>query len=86
MLRKILIVLVLLVLVAGGGLFTLVATNSDIIVDKFNAYVENSTGAPLVSEKAPELTLFPTAASNSPPAPGNAPTAASASASAAPRS
>lgn len=59
MLRKILIVLVLLVLVAGGGLFTLVATNSDIIVDKFNAYVENSTGAPLVSEKAPELTLFP---------------------------
>ena len=59
MLRKILIVLVLLILVAGGGLFALVATNSDIIVDKFNAYVENSTGAPLVSEKAPELTLFP---------------------------
>uniref|UniRef100_UPI0025D13623 AsmA family protein n=1 Tax=uncultured Mailhella sp. TaxID=1981031 RepID=UPI0025D13623 len=59
MLRKILLVLVLLVLVAGGGLFALVATNSDIIIDKFNAYVENSTGAPLVTEKAPELTLFP---------------------------
>lgn len=59
MLRKILLVLVLLVLVAAGGLFTLVATNSDIIIDKFNAYVENSTGAPLVTEKAPELTLFP---------------------------
>ena len=59
MLRKILIVLVLLILVAGGGVFALIATNSDIIVDKFNAYVENSTGAPLVSEKAPELTLFP---------------------------
>lgn len=59
MLRKILLILVLLVLVAGGGLFALVATNSDIIIDKFNAYVENSTGAPLVTEKAPELTLFP---------------------------
>lgn len=59
MLRKILLVLVLLVLVAGGGLFALVATNSDLIIDKFNAYVENSTGAPLVTEKAPELTLFP---------------------------
>lgn len=59
MLRKIFLVLVLLVLVAGGGLFALVATNSDIIIDKFNAYVENSTGAPLVTEKAPELTLFP---------------------------
>lgn len=59
MLRKILLVLVLLILVIGGVLFALVATNSDIILDKFNAYVENSTGAPLVSEKTPELTLFP---------------------------
>ncbi len=59
MLRKILLALVVIVLVAGGGLFTLVATNSDIIIDKFNAYVENSTGAPLVTEKTPELTLFP---------------------------
>ncbi|WP_418764495.1 AsmA-like C-terminal region-containing protein [Mailhella sp.] len=59
MLRKILLVLVLLVLAAGGVLFALVATNSDIIIDKFNAYVENSTGAPLVSQKTPELTLFP---------------------------
>lgn len=59
MLRKILIVLVLLVLVAGGGLIGLIATNSDIIIDKFNAYVETSTGAPLVSETPPTLTLFP---------------------------
>ena len=59
MLRKILLVLVLLVLAAGGVLFALVATNSDIIIDKFNAYVENSTGAPRVSQKTPELTLFP---------------------------
>ena len=59
MLRKILLALVVIVLVAGGGVFTLVATNSDIIIDKFNAYVENSTGAPLVTEKTPELTLFP---------------------------
>lgn len=59
MLRKILLVLVLLVLVAVGVLFMLVATNSDIIIDKFNEYVENSTGAPLVSSTAPELTLFP---------------------------
>ena len=59
MLRKILLILVVLVLVAGGGLIGLVATNSDIIVDKFNNYVENSTGAPLITETAPELTLFP---------------------------
>ncbi len=59
MLRKILLALVVIVLVAGGGVFTLVAPNSDIIIDKFNAYVENSTGAPLVTEKTPELTLFP---------------------------
>ena len=59
MLRKILLLLVVLVLVVGGGLIALVATNSDIIIDKFNAYVENSTGAPLLSETAPELTLFP---------------------------
>lgn len=59
MLRKILLALVVIILVAGGGLFALVATNSDIIIDRFNAYVENSTGAPLVSQKAPELTLFP---------------------------
>ena len=59
MLRKILIALVLLVLVAGGGLVALIATNSDIIIDKFNAYVETSTGAPLVSDTPPTLTLFP---------------------------
>lgn len=59
MLRKILIVLVLLILVIGGGLIGLIATNSDIIIDKFNAYVETSTGAPLVSETPPTLTLFP---------------------------
>ena len=59
MLRKILLLLIVLVLVVGGGLIGLVATNSDIIVDKFNTYVENSTGAPLLSETAPELTLFP---------------------------
>ena len=59
MLRKILLLLVVLLLVVGGGLIGLVATNSDIIVDKFNTYVENSTGAPLLSDTAPELTLFP---------------------------
>ena len=59
MLRKIILALVILVLVAGGGVFALVATNSDIIIDKFNKYVENSTGAPLVSKTPPELTIFP---------------------------
>ena len=59
MLRKIILALVILVLVVGGVLFALVATNSDIIIDKFNNYVENSTGAPLVSKTPPELTIFP---------------------------
>jgi len=59
MLRKILLTFVVLVLLAAGTLFALIATNSDIIIDKFNSYVENSTGAPLVSATSPEITLFP---------------------------
>jgi len=34
-------------------------TNSGIIVDKFNDYVTESTGAPLVTQTTPEITLFP---------------------------
>ena len=59
MIRKILLSLLLLILLAGGGLFALLATNSDIIIDKFHSYVENSTGAPLVSQTRPEFTLLP---------------------------
>ncbi|MGN1037782.1 MAG: hypothetical protein ACI4P0_00125, partial [Mailhella sp.] len=59
MLRKILLVLALLFLAACGGLFALFATDSDILLDKFHSYVENSTGAPLLSESVPRITLFP---------------------------
>ncbi|WP_458399540.1 hypothetical protein [Mailhella sp.] len=59
MIRKILLSLILLILLAGGGLFALLATNSDIIIDKFNSYVESSTGAPLISQTRPVFTLLP---------------------------
>ena len=59
MLRKIFLTLLLLLLLAASGLFVLIATNSDIIIDRFNVYVENSTGAPLISESKPRITLFP---------------------------
>lgn len=59
MIRKILLSLLLLIMLAGGGLFALLATNSDIIIDKFHSYVESSTGAPLVSQTRPEFTLLP---------------------------
>ncbi len=59
MLRKILLSLLLLLLLAAGGLFGLLATNSDIIIDRFHAYVKNSTGAPLVSSTRPEFTILP---------------------------
>lgn len=59
MLRKILLSLVVLLLLAFGGLFGLLATNSDIIIDRFHSYVANSTGAPLVSESRPEFTILP---------------------------
>lgn len=59
MIRKILLSLILLVVLAFGGLFALLATNSDIIIDKFHSYVENSTGAPLVSTSRPVFTLLP---------------------------
>ena len=59
MLRKILLTLLVLILLAAGGIFALLATNSDIIIDKFQSYVENSTGAPLVTATRPEFTLLP---------------------------
>lgn len=59
MLRKLLLALVLLILLAVGGMFALLATNSDILIDRFNAYVKESTGAPLVTQTRPEITLFP---------------------------
>ncbi|WP_446424290.1 hypothetical protein [Mailhella sp.] len=59
MFRKILLSLLILVLLIFGGLFALLATNSDIIIDRFQSYVENSTGAPLVSDTRPEFTLLP---------------------------
>ncbi|MBQ5728010.1 MAG: hypothetical protein IIV56_03705 [Mailhella sp.] len=59
MIRKILLSLLLLIVLAVGGLFTLLATNSDIIIDKFHSYVENSTGAPLISQSRPVFTLLP---------------------------
>jgi hypothetical protein len=59
MLRKILLSLFILVLLVLGGLFGLLATNSDIIIDRFHSYVESSTGAPLVSDTRPEFTLLP---------------------------
>lgn len=59
MLRKILLSLLVLILLAAGGLFALLATNSDIIIDRFHSYVESSTGAPLVTSTRPEFTLFP---------------------------
>lgn len=59
MIRKIFLSLLLLLMLAGGGLFALLATNSDIIIDKFHSYVENSTGAPLVSQARPVFTLLP---------------------------
>ncbi|MBQ9104683.1 MAG: hypothetical protein IJY48_00895 [Mailhella sp.] len=59
MLRKILLSLLILILLAAGGLFGLLATNSDIIIDRFHSYVENSTGAPLVSDTRPEFTILP---------------------------
>lgn len=59
MIRKILLSLLLLAVLAIGGLFTLLATNSDIIIDKFHSYIENNTGAPLVSQTRPVFTLLP---------------------------
>ena len=59
MLRKIFLSFFALVLLTFGGLFGLLATNSDIIIDKFHSYVENSTGAPLVSDTRPVFTLLP---------------------------
>lgn len=59
MLRKILLSLLILIVLAFGGLFALLATNSDIIIDRFQTYVEHSTGAPLVSATRPVFTLLP---------------------------
>jgi len=59
MIRKILLSLLLLVLLAVGGLFTLLATNSDIIIDKFHSYIATTTGAPLISQTRPVFTLLP---------------------------
>ena len=59
MFRKILLTLLVLILLAAGGVFALLATNSDIIIDKFQSYVENSTGAPLITDSRPEFTLLP---------------------------
>ena len=59
MLRKILLSLLLLILLAFGGVFTLLATNSDIIIDRFHSFIESTTGAPLISQTRPVFTLLP---------------------------
>ena len=59
MIRKILLSLLLLILLAFGGVFTLLATNSDIIIDRFHSFIESTTGAPLISQTRPVFTLLP---------------------------
>lgn len=59
MLRKILLALLLLVLLVVGGGFALLTLKSDLIINKFNDYVTESTGAPLRTESPPKLTLLP---------------------------
>lgn len=59
MARKILWgVLALLILTIAGG-YVLIKTKGDVLLQKFGAYVEETTGAPLVMDQLPSLKFFP---------------------------
>lgn len=59
MARKILAGLGVLLLVAMAGSFMLIKTKGDALLQKFSAFVEETTGAPLVMDALPALTFSP---------------------------
>ncbi|MCH5277554.1 MAG: hypothetical protein J1E80_06925 [Desulfovibrionaceae bacterium] len=59
MIRKILAGLAVLLILAMAGAYMLIKTKGDVLLQKFSAYVEETTGAPLVMEALPSLTFFP---------------------------
>lgn len=59
MARKILLgVLAVLILMIAGA-YVLIKTKGDVLLQKFGAYVEETTGAPLVMDQLPSLKFFP---------------------------
>lgn len=46
MVRKILLGIVALLILAGAGTYMLIKTKGDVLLQKFSAYVEETTGAP----------------------------------------
>ncbi len=59
MLRKILLGVLALVLALIVGVYALFAFKGDVVLQKFSAYVEEATGAPLLMETLPKLSIFP---------------------------
>ena len=59
MVRKILLGIVALLILAGAGTYMLIKTKGDVLLQKFSAYVEETTGAPLLMDELPTLTFFP---------------------------
>lgn len=59
MVKKIVAGLVLLLLLILTGVFLLFKTKGDVLIEKFSAYVEETTGEPLSVEGTPGLTFLP---------------------------
>lgn len=59
MIRKILAGLAVLIILAMAGAYMLIKTKGDVLLQKFSAYVEETTGAPLIMDGLPSLTFFP---------------------------
>lgn len=59
MLRKILAGLAVLIILTAAGAYMLIKTKGDVLLQKFGAYVEETTGAPLIMDGLPSLTFFP---------------------------
>lgn len=59
MVRKIVLMLIVLLILCMAGAYVLMKTKGDALLQKFSAYVEESTGAPLVMDSLPGLTFFP---------------------------
>lgn len=59
MIRKILAGLAVLLILAMAGVSMLIKTKGDVLLQKFSAYVEETTGAPLAMDGLPSLTFFP---------------------------
>lgn len=59
MVRKIIVGVVVVLILAIAGAYVLIKTKGDVLLQKFSAYVEETTGAPLVLDGLPALTFFP---------------------------